>query len=142
MSTWHEGTRYYSYAPEVGPLDEPLANWGWVRDRAAAAQVPLGVAQVGATESVGDITWTVLAPRLVLHGTDSDPNNDSVVLSVRTPSMTLLMTGDVETEGDQDLLRQPAALHADVLKVPHHGSDRQDPRFVAAVGASVALASP
>lgn len=22
MKTWHEGTRYYSYAPEVGPLDD------------------------------------------------------------------------------------------------------------------------
>ena len=55
--------------------------------------------------------------------------------------MTLLMTGDVETKGEQDLLRESAALHADVLKVPHHGSDRQDPRFVAAVGAKVALTS-
>lgn len=55
--------------------------------------------------------------------------------------MTLLMTGDVETEGEQDLLRESDALHADVLKVPHHGSDRQDPRFVAAVRAKVALTS-
>jgi competence protein ComEC len=126
---------------EVGPLAEPAANWTWVRDRIAAAHLPLRVAHAGAVESVGDITWTVLAPRLVLHGTDSDPNNDSLVLSVRTPTMTLLMTGDVETEGEQDLVRQRATLHADVLKVPHHGSDRQDPRFVAAVGASVALTS-
>jgi competence protein ComEC len=126
---------------EVGPLAEPPANWNWVRGRVLAAHVPIRAARVGAEETVGDITWTVLAPRIVLHGTDSDPNNDSLVLSVRTPAMTLLMTGDVETEGEQDLLREPAALHADVLKVPHHGSDRQDPRFVAAVGASVALTS-
>jgi competence protein ComEC len=126
---------------EVGPLAEPPANWQWVRQRIAAAHVPVRMAQLGAVEAVGDITWTVLAPRVVLHGTDSDPNNDSLVLSVRTPSMTLLMTGDVETEGEQDLMRERAALRADVLKVPHHGSDRQDPRFVAAVGASVALVS-
>ena len=126
---------------EVGPLAEPPANWQWVRQRIAAAHVPIRVAQVGAAETIGDIAWTVLAPRVVLHGTDSDPNNDSLVLSVRTPTMTLLMTGDVETEGEQDLLRESAALHADVLKVPHHGSDRQDPRFVAAVRAKVALTS-
>jgi competence protein ComEC len=126
---------------EIGPLAEPPANWQWVRQRIAAARVPIRMARVGAVERVGDLTWTVLAPRVVLHGTDSDPNNDSLVLSVRTPTMTLLMTGDVETEGEQDLLRESAALHADVLKVPHHGSDRQDPRFVAAVGSKVALTS-
>jgi competence protein ComEC len=126
---------------EVGPLAEPPANWSWVRQRLAAAHVPVRLVQVGASEKVGDISWTVLAPRLVLHGTDSDPNNDSLVLSVRAPTMTLLMTGDVETEGEQDLLRQAGALHADVLKVAHHGSDRQDPKFVAAVGARVALTS-
>jgi competence protein ComEC len=126
---------------EVGPLTEPPANWTWVRDRIAAAHVPVRMAQVGSEESVGDITWTVLGPRILMHGTDSDPNNDSLVLSVRTPTMTLLMTGDVEIEGEQALLRQSAALHADVLKVPHHGSDRQDVRFMGAVGASVALTS-
>jgi competence protein ComEC len=126
---------------EIGPLAEPPANWQWVRQRIAAAHVPIRMAQIGAVETVGDLSWTVLAPRVVLHGTDSDPNNDSLVLSVRTPTMTLLMTGDVETEGEQDLLRQPGALHADVLKVPHHGSDRQDPRFVAEVQATVALTS-
>jgi competence protein ComEC len=126
---------------EIGPLAEPPLNWQWVRQRIAAAHVPIRMAKVGAVETIGDIAWTVLAPRVVLHGTDSDPNNDSLVLSVRTPTMTLLMTGDVETEGEQDLLRESAALHADVLKVPHHGSDRQDPRLVAAVGAKVALTS-
>ncbi|HZA05966.1 MAG TPA: ComEC/Rec2 family competence protein, partial [Propionibacteriaceae bacterium] len=32
-------------------------------------------------------------------------------------------------------------LRADVLKIPHHGSARQDPAFFAATGARLAIAS-
>ena len=41
----------------------------------------------------------------------------------------------------QALLRSGADLRADVLKVPHHGSRYQEPDFLRAVGADVAVVS-
>jgi competence protein ComEC len=51
-----------------------------------------------------------------------------------------LLSGDVETEAQTELLRR-GLPRADILKVPHHGSARQDPGFLAAVGARAALIS-
>lgn len=53
--------------------------------------------------------------------------------------MTVLLTGDLEPEGQQALLAQGVDLRATVLKVPHHGSGRQHPDFLAATGARLAL---
>ena len=53
----------------------------------------------------------------------------------------MLLTGDVEPPGQRALLASGADLRADVLKVPHHGSARQEPAFFAATHARLAIAS-
>ena len=53
----------------------------------------------------------------------------------------MLLTGDVEPPGQQAILASGVDLRARVLKIPHHGSARQDPAFFAATGASIAIAS-
>jgi len=83
----------------------------------------------------------VLAPGRTYHGTRSDPNNDSVVLRLEVAGSVVLLAGDVEPEAQIDLLASGADVRADVLKVPHHGSDHQSPAFLAAVGARVAITS-
>jgi competence protein ComEC len=128
----------------VGPLHEPAGQWGLVRRWVEGARVPLRATGIGARGRVGAVCWTVLAPRTVLHGTDSDPNNDSLLLSAWVGGVRILLTGDVEAVAQRQLLRPPQArqtLRADVLKVPHHGSANQDPDFLAAVGARYALVS-
>ncbi|MEV2265159.1 ComEC/Rec2 family competence protein [Nonomuraea africana] len=73
-------------------------------------------------------------------GEGSTINNESVVILVRWAAGSILLSGDVETEAQAELLR--AGLpRADLLKVPHHGSARQDARFLAATGARAALIS-
>jgi competence protein ComEC len=49
------------------------------------------------------------------------------------------MTGDVETEAQQELLNAEADLTADVLKVPHHGSSKDLPAFLRAISPEVAV---
>ncbi|MCK9895570.1 ComEC/Rec2 family competence protein [Frankia sp. AgB32] len=128
----------------IGPLREPIGQWRLVRRWTEQAGVPLRAAEVGSGGRVGESCWSVLAPRTTLHGTDSDPNNDSLVLAARVGGVRILLTGDVEAVAQRLLLELPgvsAELRADVLKVPHHGSANQEPRFLAATGARYALIS-
>lgn len=126
---------------EVGPLDAPVDERRRVLGWAARARVPVHVAQSGERRRAGDLEWQVIAPLVVLHGTSSDPNNDSLVLRAESGGITLLLTGDVEPEAQQALLDHAAGLQADVLKIPHHGSSHQDPAFLDTVRATVAVAS-
>ncbi|WP_235825628.1 ComEC/Rec2 family competence protein [Candidatus Frankia alpina] len=128
----------------VGPLREPAGQWRSVRRWVDRAGVPLRTIGAGAGGRAGAVCWTVLAPRIVLHGTDSDPNNDSLVLSVRVGAASILLTGDMEATAQRLSFGDPqarAGLRADVLKVPHHGSANQDSAFLAATGARFALIS-
>ncbi len=70
-------------------------------------------------------------------------NEASCVLRVETARGAVLLTGDIGEVIERRLLReQPAALRADVVLVPHHGSGAAaDPGFIAATGARLALVS-
>ena len=52
----------------------------------------------------------------------SNLNNYSIVLRVSVGETAFLFTGDVEIEGEYDILEQGFDISADVLKVSHHGS--------------------
>lgn len=67
-------------------------------------------------------------------------NNASVVLHVRWAAGAALLSGDIETEAQRELLRR-GLPQVDVLKIPHHGSNGHDPDFFAASGARAALIS-
>ncbi|QFT89923.1 ComEC family competence protein [Bacillus sp. THAF10] len=49
-------------------------------------------------------------------------NNASIVILAELGGLTWLFTGDIEEEGETDLLRHYPLLKADVLKAGHHGS--------------------
>jgi competence protein ComEC len=53
----------------------------------------------------------------------------------------ILLTGDAELEAQDALLTSGVELHAEVLKVPHHGSAYSDPAFLQSVHAQLALVS-
>ena len=69
-------------------------------------------------------------------------NNDSLVFRITYGSRSFLLTGDMEHAIESRLLASGANLHADVLKVGHHGSRTSStPAFLEAVAPSVALIS-
>lgn len=134
------------------PLSETSsASTGGSGGGARLVQAALGggviwqVAVPGTRWVFGPSEVTVLAPDGA-DPADNGPgegsvlNNSSVVVMVRWQAGTALLSGDIETEAQAELL-QKAAPRADILKVPHHGSARQDPAFLAAVGARAALIS-
>jgi competence protein ComEC len=126
---------------DVGPSREPAGGWQEVQDNAGQHGVPVRTVSVGERRQFGGLVVDVLAPSAPFHGTRSDPNNSSVVLRVAAAGRTLLLTGDVEVEAQDALLRTGTDLRADVLKVPHHGSAYQSPAFLRAVRASVGVIS-
>lgn len=70
-------------------------------------------------------------------------NDRSCVLRVATRGAAALLTGDIEARSERELLeRNAAALKADVLLVPHHGSRTSStPGFIDAVAPRVAIVS-
>jgi len=81
-------------------------------------------------------------PEELMFGTSSDSNNNSVVLRLAWGQASLLLTGDLEAEGEQLLLRSGQALSADLLKVGHHGSGGSStPQFLSVVSPRFAVIS-
>ncbi|MFI7634372.1 ComEC/Rec2 family competence protein [Nonomuraea sp. NPDC049400] len=111
----------------------------------AQHHIPEWTASPGTRWRFGPSELTVLAPDPAQsetngYGEGSAINNSSVVVHVRWRSGSVLLSGDLETEAQEELSRQ-VVLRADILKTPHHGSNRQSPAFLSAVGARVALIS-
>jgi competence protein ComEC len=68
-------------------------------------------------------------------------NDESCVLRVSAGGVSMLLTGDIERGGEVELLRT-AAVRADALLVPHHGSRTSSTReFLAAVRPRFAVAA-
>lgn len=91
---------------------------------------------------VGPVKITVLNPSLE-NASRVSANNASVVLRLAFGRRAFLLTGDIERETEAELTRQEThRLHADVVKVPHHGSKTSSTEeFVKEVGAASAIIS-
>ncbi len=101
-------------------------------------------ARPGASWRFGPSELTVIGPVAEASppgaGEGAAVNNASVVMHVRWAAGAALLSGDIETEAQAELLRR-GLPSAEILKVPHHGSGRYDPAFLAASGARAALIS-
>ncbi|HMC12139.1 MAG TPA: hypothetical protein VKH44_12650, partial [Pirellulaceae bacterium] len=62
-------------------------------------------------------------PRKGVYGSD---NANSIVLLIEHAGKKILMTGDLESPGLEDLLAEEP-LDCDVVLAPHHGSPRSNP---------------
>jgi competence protein ComEC len=87
------------------------------------------------------LLWPEIAP------TEIGPaprNNDSLVLRLKYGERSMMLPGDAEKQTESSILSDNGeeALHADVLKVGHHGSKNSTmPGFLAAVHPNVAVIS-
>ena len=132
-------------AVETTRLLDPPVGVAEVGDALAATGLVPVPAPYAATRRVGQVSFQVLWPPAdsptAGPGDGSTANEASVVLLVEVRGVRLLLTGDVEPEGQAALARALPGLHVDVLKVPHHGSRYQDEDWLLSLGARVALVS-
>ncbi|MEU6861649.1 ComEC/Rec2 family competence protein [Glycomyces sp. NPDC046736] len=116
------------------------ARYGFAIVEEQAGAVPVLEAVPGEVFEFGQTRLEVLGPPAdLLSGTRSDPNNNSVALRAEVSGTSVLLSGDVELEGQRALLGRGAALDVEVFKVPHHGSSFQAKEFLEAADPAVAL---
>lgn len=125
----------------AGPLAEPASGLELVDGLLEPRHLRVSTPAVGTRYGIGRVQLQVLGPAQTFHDTRSDPNNSSLVMRAVVGGVSILLTGDAEVEAQQALLAEHVDLHADVLKVPHHGSAYSDAAFLAAVHAKVAVIS-
>jgi competence protein ComEC len=141
LERFHIGAVYVSPMMFDGFDAKPQANLApWRPDPAFApdvlrealerAGVPIHVVWAGDRLRLGtDVTIDVLhPPRVGVLGSD---NANSITLAVEAAGRRVLLTGDLESPGLEDVIAE-RPLDCDVLLAPHHGSRRSDPPGFAA----------
>lgn len=77
----------------------------------------------GMHTNVGGATIAILHPReSPLMGTRSPENDNSIVLLIKYLSNAILLTGDIEADGERQVCENLPPQDITLLKVAHHGS--------------------
>lgn len=119
--------------------DAPLTE-SWLGGLAEAG-VERVYAQRGMVIRAGGVQLDVFNPGpTLLVGTNSDTNNNAIVLRLEYGETSVLLTGDAEREGEDAMLAAGLPLRSDVLKAGHHGSNgSSSASFIAAVAPRYAV---
>ncbi|MGO1538188.1 MAG: ComEC/Rec2 family competence protein [Leucobacter sp.] len=140
----HEGR------PVVDDLDRAGVRWS-IGAAGHTGQVSNGG---GGGGPASGMRWQVLAPES--NRTPRDSNSASLVMRVDAGEITVLLLGDTGADEHAEILQSESVdtgsarsagpqisenLAADVVKIAHHGSNDQDPRILAASGATLGLIS-
>jgi len=121
------------------PADPPDALG--LAEAVEAEGVPVRHPRAGDVLVVGDVRFEVLSPDRCWTGTESDTNNDAIVLRASIGEDSILFATEPEEPAQQVMLDAGIDLSADVLKVPHHGGATSIESFFQAVDPEVAVVS-
>jgi competence protein ComEC len=115
----------------------------WVRFIGEAG-TKASVACAGQHIDLGDgVTIEVLWPSAnLIKNSESDIDNNSVVLLLRAGDISFLLTGDSMSEAEWELIHARADIKGTVIKVAHHGSKTSSTtQFLAVVNPQAAVIS-
>ncbi len=122
--------------------DSPLYDeWlSVIKEKAIAYSIVQAGQQIDCGE---DVVMNVLNPPSPhLTGTQSDIDNNGVVLRLNTGDISFLLTADIMWEAEFELITNRANLESTVLKVAHHGSDTSTTQeFLAVANPQIAVVS-
>src|SRR6266536_1101393 len=106
------------------------------------ADVPIEKIGAGDVLRFGNVTAEVLWPLASADINEPWRNNDSVIFQIRYGDKSLLFTGDIEKEGEVEVLKEGIDLHSNIVKVAHHGSKTSSiDAFVTATRPQLAIIS-
>ena len=127
--------------PDLNDESPLYKEWlGLIREK----DIQYTIAQAGQEIDLGDgVIIKVLNPSTPpLSDTESDIDNNGVVLRLSIGQVSFLLTTDILWEGEFELIAQGAELSGTVLKVAHHGSKTSTTaEFLAAVSPRVVVIS-
>jgi len=114
----------------------------YLLQRAAELRIPVRTPDASAPPAdYGGARLDILSPPAGFYPAKAG-NNDSLALRITYGASSFLLTGDLESPMERLLLADGRALHADVLKVGHHGSKTSTSAdFLDAVAPSIAVIS-
>jgi competence protein ComEC len=109
-------------------------------EEARRLNIPVQSMEAGDHLDFGGARVDVLAPADDYNPGPAASNDDSLVLRLVYGRTSVLLEGDAQAASERQMLGQD--LHADLLKVGHHGSKTSTtPQFLAAVAPSYAVIS-
>jgi competence protein ComEC len=91
-------------------------------------------------EVTAEILWPV--EPLMMDGSEESRNNNSIVIRITHGDVAFLITGDIEAKAEEALVDadDDEQLQADVMVVPHHGSNTSSTApFLDAINPTVAI---
>jgi competence protein ComEC len=107
-----------------------------------------GIKSVTATTGIqidfgNSVSLKVLSPpEARFRGTESDIDNNSVVLRLEAGAVSFLLTGDIMSNTEWELTRNRAEIESAVIKIAHHGSNTSTTNeFLSVVNPRVAVIS-
>jgi competence protein ComEC len=136
--------RYDVQAVLAGPTEADSTQYQTWRRLIAEKGVPYRQARSGDSIDLGRGARILVLhpPPAPLAGTDNDVNNNSLVLRLTMGRTSILLTADLEAEGEFSLLAESTSLRSVALQVPHHGSrSSSTPELLRDVQPLVALIS-
>src|SRR6185437_13909527 len=112
-------------------------------DTANVQHVPIVYPRAGDIWHTSDgVTLTFIGPSLPFIGGKNAINDNSVAFILQYRSFRMLFTGDAGVAAERRFLAEGIDIHADILKVGHHGSAySSSPEFVDAVRPHYAIIS-
>ncbi|MBN2027483.1 MAG: DNA internalization-related competence protein ComEC/Rec2 [Actinobacteria bacterium] len=125
----------------VHPATKETGQAGMLLARAEEMGVEVRIMRAGDTLQLGEIGLSAYGPpQEVPEGAST--NEYSLVIRAQGPGFSMMLTGDIEEEGEEMLMSSVENLASDILKVPHHGGFcEESEELFALVDPSIAVIS-
>ncbi|MDI3310473.1 MAG: DNA internalization-related competence protein ComEC/Rec2, partial [Thermoanaerobacterium sp.] len=104
----------------IGKQVEDSENFKKLMDIARKKQIPVFQLSKGDAVEISGIKYEVLSPGSDVIA-ENPINNNALVFKMIYKNVSILFTGDIEKEAENELLDDN--ISSDILKVPHHGSN-------------------
>ncbi|MBU0458306.1 MBL fold metallo-hydrolase [Patescibacteria group bacterium] len=134
--------RYKIISIMLAGTESNVGRYQSMIDEIKVNSIPLIIPDPTKDIDIGDgVTLDIIWPDNA-HNNLKNENNSSIVLRVLYKDQSILLTGDIEEEVENQILKSGADITTNILKVPHHGSRTSSSTgFLLAVNPELAVIS-